>query len=110
MRTHITFKAIALVSAVALGSACAGVRKTTTDLNPSINRPATCSAAIAVTLSGRLYNRVGVRPLIMVGGVCLVISSWQLSQLTPLTDGWTLLPWIAIRGAAVSAMRLVTQR
>jgi hypothetical protein len=48
MRTNTTFKAIALVSAVTLGSACAGVRKTTTDLNPSINRPATCAAAIAV--------------------------------------------------------------
>jgi hypothetical protein len=48
MRKNMTFKAIALVSAVALGSACAGVRKTTTDLNPSINRPATCANAIAV--------------------------------------------------------------
>jgi hypothetical protein len=48
MTRHITFKTIALLSAVALGSACAGVRKTTTDLNPSINRPATCANAIAV--------------------------------------------------------------
>jgi hypothetical protein len=42
------FKGIALVCAVALGSACAGVRKTTTDLNPSVNRAPTCAAAIAV--------------------------------------------------------------
>jgi hypothetical protein len=48
MRKNIAFKAIALASAVALGSACAGVKKTTTDLNPSINRPSTCAAAIAV--------------------------------------------------------------
>ena len=42
------FKGIALICAVALGSACAGVRKTTTDLNPSVNRAPTCAAAIAV--------------------------------------------------------------
>jgi hypothetical protein len=48
MRETITFKAIALACGLAAGSACAGVKKTTTDLNPSVNRPATCAAAIAV--------------------------------------------------------------
>jgi hypothetical protein len=48
MRGTITFKAIALACGLAAGSACAGVRKTTTDLNPSVNRPSTCAAAIAV--------------------------------------------------------------
>jgi hypothetical protein len=42
------FKGIALVCALAVGSACAGIKKTTTDLNPSVSRPATCAAAIAV--------------------------------------------------------------
>jgi hypothetical protein len=48
MRGTITFKGIALACGLAAGSACAGVRKTTTDLNPSVNRPSTCAAAIAV--------------------------------------------------------------
>ena len=43
-----TLKGIALACAVAVGSACAGVKKTTTDLNPSVNRPSTCANAIAV--------------------------------------------------------------
>jgi len=43
-----TLKGIALACALAVGSACAGVRKTTTDLNPAVNRPSTCPAAIAV--------------------------------------------------------------
>lgn len=43
-----TLKGIALASALAVSGACAGVRKTTTDLNPSITRPPTCAAAIAV--------------------------------------------------------------
>ncbi|MDQ6690852.1 MAG: hypothetical protein M3Z18_10120 [Gemmatimonadota bacterium] len=43
-----TLKAIALASVLAVGSACAGVKKTTTDINPSVSRPATCANAIAV--------------------------------------------------------------
>ena len=42
------FRGIALVCTLAVGTACAGVKKTTTDLNPSVSRPATCAAAIAV--------------------------------------------------------------
>ena len=48
MKTNNTFKGIALASALAVASACAGVRKTTTDLNPNVNRAPTCAAAIAV--------------------------------------------------------------
>ena len=43
-----TLKGIALVCALAVGSACAGVKKTTTDINPSMSRAPTCAAAIAV--------------------------------------------------------------
>src|SRR5712671_7728191 len=43
-----TFKGIALACALAVGSACGGIKKTTTDINPSLTRPATCANAIAV--------------------------------------------------------------
>jgi hypothetical protein len=42
------FKGIALACALAAGSACAGVRKKTTDINPSMSRAPTCANAIAV--------------------------------------------------------------
>src|SRR3954452_5861716 len=42
-----TLKGIALASALALGSACAGVKKTTTDINPAMNRAPTRANAIA---------------------------------------------------------------
>jgi hypothetical protein len=48
MNVNNTFKGIALACALAVGSACAGVKKTTTDINPAINRRATCANAIAV--------------------------------------------------------------
>ena len=43
-----TIKGLSLAVALAVGSACAGVRKTTTDVNPNVNRAPTCAAAIAV--------------------------------------------------------------
>ena len=48
MITNTTFKGIALACTLAVGAACAGVKKTTTDVNPSMNRAPTCAAAIAV--------------------------------------------------------------
>jgi hypothetical protein len=47
MTTNIA-KGITLAFALAVGSACAGIRKKTTDVNPSVNRAPTCAAAIAV--------------------------------------------------------------
>src|SRR5215208_2159845 len=41
-------KGLALAAALAVGSACAGIKKTTTDINPSMSRAPTCAAAIAV--------------------------------------------------------------
>src|SRR5437763_13726395 len=43
-----TLKGIALACALAAGSACAGVKKTTTDINPAMSRAPTCANAIAV--------------------------------------------------------------
>jgi hypothetical protein len=51
-----TLKGLALASAFVIGSACAGVKKTTTDINPSMNRAPTCANAIAV------YNNRGDVP------------------------------------------------
>ena len=48
MNANTTFKGIALACVLAIGSACAGVKKTTTDINPNVNRQATCANAIAV--------------------------------------------------------------
>ena len=43
-----TITGITLACALAVGLACAGVRKKTVDINPSMNRAPTCAAAIAV--------------------------------------------------------------
>jgi len=43
-----TTRGLALACALAVGAACTGVKRTTTDINPSMNRAPTCAAAIAV--------------------------------------------------------------
>lgn len=43
-----TTKGIALACALAVGAACGGVKKTTTNINPAMSRAPTCAAAIAV--------------------------------------------------------------
>lgn len=48
MISNNTLKGIALGCAVAVTVACTGVTKTTTDVNPAIERAPTCAAAIAV--------------------------------------------------------------
>jgi hypothetical protein len=48
MKGAITIKGVALACLLAAGSACAGVKKTTTDINPAMDRAPTCANAIAV--------------------------------------------------------------
>ncbi|MGI8588911.1 MAG: DHA2 family efflux MFS transporter permease subunit [Chloroflexia bacterium] len=77
--------------------------------------PQGIAAAIAVTFSSRLFNRLGVRTLVLVGGAFLVISSWQLTQLTATTDGFGLMPWLILRGfgfglAGIPAQTLAMQK
>ncbi len=60
--------------------------------------PQGLAAAVAVGSGGFLYNKIGPRALVMIGAVLLIISSWQLTQLTPTTGGLDIMPWLIIRG------------
>ena len=48
MIANTTRKGLTLACALAVGAACSGVKKTTTDINPAMSRAPTCAAAIAV--------------------------------------------------------------
>lgn len=60
--------------------------------------PQGIASAIGLALSGILFNRLGPRLIVVSGGVLLVISSFMLTQLTPTTDGWALMPALLLRG------------
>ena len=63
--------------------------------------PLAITGGIFVTVAGRLYDRIGPRPLLTVGFAILMVNTWQLSQIradTPLT--WILV-LLALRGVAL---------
>lgn len=48
MTGNTTFKGLTLACALAVGAACTGIKKTTTDISPRMDRAPTCAAGIAV--------------------------------------------------------------
>jgi len=61
--------------------------------------PMGMAAAVAVAITGRLYNRVGPRLLTMMGLALLAIGSIGFVNAGPNTDPWSLTPWLILRGA-----------
>ena len=61
--------------------------------------PMGLAAAVAVGVTGRLYNRVGPRLLTMVGVGMLAVGSIGFTLAGPQTDPWSLTPWLILRGA-----------
>ncbi len=63
--------------------------------------PMAVTGGLATIFSGRLYDRVGPRPLVAAGFAILIVNTWQLSLLR----GDTAIPWIlfllALRGLAL---------
>ena len=63
--------------------------------------PMAVAAGILTPIAGRLYDRIGPRPLVIVGFVVLCVNTWQLSLLTGSTSiGWVVF-LMAIRGFAL---------
>ncbi|PAW79967.1 MAG: hypothetical protein B9S32_01165 [Verrucomicrobia bacterium Tous-C9LFEB] len=65
--------------------------------------PQGVGAAIAVVSCGLLYKRLGVRWLGATGALLLALSAWQISREAATTNGWSLVPWIFIRGLGFGA-------
>ncbi|MDZ4718855.1 MAG: DHA2 family efflux MFS transporter permease subunit [Roseiflexaceae bacterium] len=59
------------------------------------------AAGIATPLAGRLYDKIGPRPIVVTGFAILVINTWQLSQIQALTPIWYIVFLLALRGLAV---------
>ncbi len=63
--------------------------------------PMAITGGICVTLSGRIYDKVGPRPLMVSGFAILMINTWQLSQIRANTSiGWIVF-LLALRGLAL---------
>jgi len=81
--------------------------------------PMALTGGICVTLSGRIYDKVGPRPLMVGGFAILMINTWQLSQIQADTSIEWIIFLLALRGLAlgltvqttmVTALSVVTRR
>jgi EmrB/QacA subfamily drug resistance transporter len=63
--------------------------------------PQGLAIAVAGPIAGRLVDRIGARPIVMLGFLLMAINTWQLSQLSLTTDFGTLRWLLAIRGLAL---------
>ncbi len=65
--------------------------------------PLAITGAISTVVAGRLYDKIGPRPLLGFGFGVLVINTWQLSQLTADTPmGWIIF-LLTLRGLALGS-------
>ena len=65
--------------------------------------PLAITGAIATVVAGRLYDKLGPRPIMGFGFGVLVINTWQLSQLKADTSiGWIVF-LLALRGVALGS-------
>ena len=62
--------------------------------------PLAATAAVTTPVAGRIYDRVGPRPLVIVGFSVLCLNTWQLSRLTGTTSIAWILFLMAMRGFA----------
>jgi DHA2 family multidrug resistance protein len=63
--------------------------------------PLAVTAGIAIPVAGRLYDKVGARPLVVIGFAILVVNTWQLSQLTVDTEISWIIFLLVLRGLAL---------
>ena len=60
--------------------------------------PQGLGAIVGVSISGPLFNKIGVRTITAVGAIAIIIALWQFGQLTPTSDGWAVAPWNFLLG------------
>ncbi len=63
--------------------------------------PMALTAGVSTIISGRLYDRVGPRPLVAFGFAMLIINTWQLSQIKADTSINFIMLLLALRGLAI---------
>lgn len=62
--------------------------------------PLAVAAGIVTPIAGRIYDRVGPRPLVTLGFLLLLVNTWQLRQISALTPERDIALLLALRGTA----------
>jgi DHA2 family multidrug resistance protein len=125
-RTFLTASLVGYVSVVALFGAefllpvyLQALRGRTALETGLVLLPMAVALGISMPLAGRIYDRTGPRPLLIVGFGLLLINTWQLAQLRADTPMSWIIMLVALRGLAggltvqttfVTALSVVPQR
>jgi EmrB/QacA subfamily drug resistance transporter len=64
------------------------------------------TAAVFMPIGGRLFDRLGVRPLAIVGLAVMAVGTFLLTRLSATTSGETLVPALMLRGAGVALVMM----
>jgi EmrB/QacA subfamily drug resistance transporter len=68
--------------------------------------PQAIAAALFMSVGGRLFDRLGARPLVFVGMILVTLSSWLLAHVSASTTGLDLFWPLVTRGAGVGVMMM----
>jgi MFS family permease len=68
--------------------------------------PQAIAAAVFMPIGGALFDRIGARPLVMVGLGIVAVAAFLLSGVTPTTEGTDLILPLAMMGAGMGLMMM----
>jgi len=71
--------------------------------------PQGIAAFFGVAFGGRFFNKIGVRNLVIIGTLILIGSSIPLMNLSPDSDGVSMMPWLILRGLSFGLIALPLQ-
>lgn len=66
--------------------------------------PLALVSGVIIPFTGKLYDKIGARPIVAVGFILLTINTWQLSQLSLDTSLWYIGFLLALRGMALACV------
>ncbi len=70
--------------------------------------PMAFSGAFATVMAGRLYDKLGPRPLVGFGYCLLIVNTWQLSQIKADTPISWIVVLLILRGLALGSTMQTT--
>lgn len=114
-RTFLTASLIGYVAVLALFGAefllpvyLQGLRGLTALHSGVILLPLAITAGLMNPIAGRLYDKIGPRPLVIAGSILLLINTWQFAHLGTDTPISHILVLLGLRGLAVSMIMQAT--
>jgi len=66
--------------------------------------PLALTSGLLIPFTGRLYDKIGARPIVAIGFILLTVNTWQLSQISMDTPLWFIGFLLMLRGMALACV------